>query len=123
MGRWFFGPFWEASGRSRNQTTQDGKVASAVTGERLGARLGDAGGGQGASNPLARRSGERAHFASRGWSLIIGLQSVVAALRKTPSETRLGIGQQQDQGRGRVGERPDRSGGGRHQAASAIGGR
>ena len=91
MGRPLFSPFWEASKCSGNQTAQDGKVAGAVAGERFGARLGDAGSGQGAGDPFARRPGERPHFAACNRPLIIGLQNIVAALRET-----LGQGQARD---------------------------
>ena len=41
-----------------------------------------------------RWSGERPHLAARHRSLIVRLKNVVAALRKTPSNARLGIGEQ-----------------------------
>ena len=116
-------PFRKPPGGARDQAAQNGEVAGAVAGERLGARLGDAGCHESAGDPFAGRSGKRTHFAARDGALIVDLQDVVAALREASGQAGFGLRQQEDQGRWRIGEGAGRCSGGRDEAAGTVGGR
>ncbi len=84
-------PAGEASGRTGDETTQDSKIAGAVARERLGPRFGDAGCGQGAGDPFARRPCKGADFAARDRPLVIGQQHIMTACDEGPRQTRFGF--------------------------------